>query len=43
MLQLSYTNLVGGRRERNDIVRVTGQWEGRVDQGHTFRFVATKI
>lgn len=30
-------------REAGDVVRFTGQWEGREGEGHEFRLIATKI
>lgn len=41
--QTDHTSSDYVNREAGDVVRLTGQWEGREGEGHEFRFIATKI
>lgn len=41
--QTEHTQSNYEQRTLGDIVRFTGQWEGREGEGHELRFMATKI
>jgi hypothetical protein len=41
--QTSQTLREYNKLEEGDVVTFTGQWEGREDDGHLLRFVATKV